>query len=172
MAFLFLSSLITVVDNKVFVFLVSGFLYFIEGGLCLFFVDDFSKGLVWLSVFVFVGLFVLFSRVFLRICFVGILRAFLCSSFFWFLVIFEFVLLPVSLVIWLGKRGERFLRVAFFLGFTLVFSFPFFLLIVKETFSGSLGFWTVPLLGCFPSRVVVLAGFVFLVKFPVFLLHV
>ena len=76
------------------------------------------------------------------------------------------------MLIWCGKRGERFLSSVFLLSFTLFFSVPFFFIVLKTFFSGEFGFWDLVFFSCsFFSFSVFLTFFVFAVKFPVFLFH-
>ncbi len=105
------------------------------------------------------------------ILFFGILFCFFTNSFFWFLICFEFILIPIGLFIWTGKTGERFSRILFILRWTLLFSTPVLMWIFLERIIGRIfeiggeviiRRWFLVL--CFI--------FIFAVKFPVFLLHV
>ena len=94
-------------------------------------VDDFSKGFLLLS-----GLVLFIRRIFFTdglgvfVMLVVMIR-FVVRSSFWFLLVFELVLVPVCLLILIGKGGERFVRSIFLLVYTLLFSVPFLLVCIK-----------------------------------------
>ncbi|KAF0148302.1 MAG: NADH-ubiquinone oxidoreductase chain 4 [Ignavibacteria bacterium] len=71
----------------------------------------------------------------------------------------------------MGKRGERFLRLVSLLGFTLLFSLPFFLVFLKFFINGRCVSWLCVSGLFFSFFLVFLGGGVFIVKFPVFLFH-
>ncbi|KAF0148301.1 MAG: hypothetical protein FD143_2917 [Ignavibacteria bacterium] len=83
-----------------FLFLVGAFLaFFIERETVGFVMDDFSKGFVFMRVVVLAVMVIVFGRDLVRMMTVGIFFSFMGSSFVWFLIVFEFLLLPISLII-------------------------------------------------------------------------
>ena len=94
---------------------------------------------------------------------------FLVHRFVWFMILFEFIMLPMALFIFLAKTSERMSALQFFLSYTLVFSTLIFCAILKWSLEGDLTrvFCAGPDLGLL--RILLVVGFG--VKFPVFFMH-
>lgn len=142
------------------------FLVFFSPSELWFVLDDFS------SCFFFLGrvvlLLVFWWERFLGVCvLVGCIVCYGINSFLWFLVVFEWIVFPVSLLVWCGLSGERFLSVLYILVYTLFFRIPFFLVVVVF-FNRGIDIFSIREL---PFELSVLGLFMFLVKFPIFLLH-
>jgi len=132
--------------------------------------DDLSKPFLLLTSLVLVFLLRFNSSLVLTLCLLTLV-SFSLTSFFLFMVSFELVLLPIFILIWVGSSGERFVRVLFMIGYTLVVSIPFLLVCFKLQVRGVL-FEVIPIWAVSLSfGLLLLSCLMFMVKFPVFLFH-
>lgn len=130
--FLLACSVSPLVTRYVGWFVIPLLLVFCLGGekRLLFFGDPISRGFLVMTVMVF--LVVLFSKnLMFGFLFFGILFCFSCASPLVFMVVFEFIMLPMVIVIFSRKTGERVTAIQFFVVYTLVFSVTFFVALVK-----------------------------------------
>lgn len=81
------------------------------------------------------------------------------------------ILLPMALVIWLGRSGERFQSVLYLGIFTLLFRVPFFFVWLGVTLQGRGGGFYDSFFVDFPWFVSFLCVSMLCVKFPVFVFH-
>jgi len=132
--------------------------------------DDFSKGFVFIRVIIGIIILLYYNSVISMVMILFILVSFILLRLLWFLIVFEFILVPICLIIWAGVRGERFIGALYLLLFTLLFSVPFFLCVFKNIEEGFIGTSTINLIN-FSLEISILAIFVFITKYPVFLLH-
>lgn len=126
---------------------------------------------VLITLFVFILLWFLKNGVVFQLClFTGIMVCFMINSIVVFLVIFEFILLPMCLVLWGRKTGERYTSIFYFIVFTLVFSLPRFVGVVLLASSGIVGSMVgdVMLINKFISFILCC---ILAVKFPLYLFH-
>ena len=133
-------------------------------------VDDYRKGFILLGILVFL-LVNAVGTTLGRITMIGIIARFMMFNFFFFLVFFEFIMVPISLLIFCGVSSERFLSSISMLGYTLVFSIPLFVILVKMYMAGVDYFFGFLDMCAVSFETVVLVFCVFLVKFPIFLFH-
>lgn len=137
------------------------------------FLDGFNELFVVLTFSVFRGILIVMSQAFLeKLLFLGCILCFSMNRVLFFIIVFEFILLPISSKIWTGKRGERFSASSFLLVYTIIFSFPLFSWVVFMNFTGYIERMTTSLFELEDGLISFVVFIVFCVKFPVFLFHV
>lgn len=95
---------------------------------------------------------------------------FLLGDIFSFFIVFEVIVFPMAIYISVGKTGERTSAILFFILYTLCTSIPFFVGLVWSFSSGFVGNFS--LWGEHSLRwLFVVMVFMFIVKFPVFVMH-
>ena len=95
---------------------------------------------------------------------------FLMGDILSFFVVFEVIVFPIAIYIVIGKTGERTSAILFFILYTLCTSIPFFVGLLWSFSSGVIGRFTLWVDYSVRWLFVVMI-FMFIVKFPVFIIH-
>lgn len=95
---------------------------------------------------------------------------FLCGDILVFFVVFEVIVFPIAIYISVGKTGERTSAILFFILYTLCTSIPFFVGLLWSFSLGCVGSFSLWREHSLRWLFVVMV-FIFIVKFPVFLIH-